>query len=59
MRVVLRDQEEGRVQDDLLPGPATGGGRGIHLRSSRQAGASYEAGLTNEVHSSNLTTGKR
>ena len=27
--------------------------------SSRQAGASYEAGRTNEVHSYNLTTGKR
>ena len=27
--------------------------------SSRQAGASYEAGKTNEVHSYNLTTGKR
>ena len=27
--------------------------------SSRQAGASYEYGMTNEVHSYNLTTGKR
>ena len=27
--------------------------------SSRQAGASYELGYTNEVHSYNLTTGKR
>ena len=27
--------------------------------SSRQAGASYDGGMTNEIHSYNLTTGKR
>ena len=42
-------------QDQLL---VVGGLYGI-TPSSRQAGASYETGLTNEVHSYNLTTGKR
>ena len=42
-------------QDQLL----VVGGYSGHTTSSRQAGASYESGLTNEVHSYNLTTGKR
>ena len=42
-------------QDQLL---VVGGFYGI-TPSSRQAGASYEGGRTNEVHSYNLTTGKR
>ena len=41
-------------QDQLL----VVGGRSGKTPSSRQAGASYETGLTNEVHSYNLTTGK-
>ena len=35
------------------------GGRYDERPSSRQAGASYESGMTNEVHCFNLTTGKR
>ena len=35
------------------------GGHYDKTPSSRQAGASYEGGSTNEVHSYNLTTGKR
>ena len=35
------------------------GGKYDEVPSSRQAGASYEDGRTNEVHSYNLTTGKR
>ena len=42
-------------QDQLL----VVGGRYSKTPSSRQAGASYEYGTTNEVHSFNLTTGKR
>ena len=42
-------------QDQLL----VVGGRCGKTPSSRQAGASYEDGLTNEVHSYSLTTGKR
>ena len=42
-------------QDQLL---VVGGFYG-KTPSSRQAGASYEDGRTNEVHSYNLTTGKR
>ena len=42
-------------QDQLL----VVGGYYIKTPSSRQAGASYERGWTNEVHSYNLTTGKR
>ena len=42
-------------QDQLL---VIGGFYG-KIASSRQAGASYEDGWTNEVHSYNLTTGKR
>ena len=42
-------------QDQLL----VVGGYYDKTPSSRQAGASYEHGLTNEVHSYNLTTGKR
>ena len=42
-------------QDQLL---VVGGYYG-KTPSSRQAGASYEGGSTNEVHSYNLTTGKR
>ena len=42
-------------QDQLL---VVGGFYGI-TPSSRLAGASYEGGWTNEVHSYNLTTGKR
>ena len=42
-------------QDQLL---IVGGAYG-KAPSSRQAGASYEGGRTNEVHSYNLTTGKR
>ena len=43
-------------QDQLL---VVVGGHDGKTPSSRQAGASYEAGLTNEVHSNNLITGKR
>ena len=44
-------------QDQLL---VVGGYYGFgKTLSSRQAGASYERGWTNEVHSYNLTTGKR
>ena len=35
------------------------GGHYVKTPSSRQAGASYEDGTTNEVHLYNLTTGKR
>ena len=42
-------------QDQLL---VVGGYYG-HTPSSRQAGASYEAGWTNEIHFYDLTTGKR
>ena len=42
-------------QDQLL---VVGGAYG-KIPSSRQAGARYELGRTNEVHSYNLTTGKR
>ena len=42
-------------QDQLL----IVGGVYDNAPSSRQAGASYEHGYTNEVHSYNLTTGKR
>ena len=42
-------------QDQLL----VVGGRYGEMHSSRQAGASYENGRTNEVHCYNLTTGKR
>ena len=57
---VLGDRDEAGVQDDLLPEPATGiGGYCGRTPSSRLAGANYEAGRTNEVHSYNLTTGKR
>ena len=42
-------------QDQLL----VVGGAYDKWPSSRQAGASYEAGYTDEVHSYNLTTGKR
>ena len=42
-------------QDQLL---IVGGAYG-KAPSSRQAGASYEGGRTNEVHSYNLTTGER
>ena len=41
-------------QDQLL----IVGGLYDEITSSRQAGASYEAGRTNEVHSYNLTTGE-
>ena len=41
-------------QDQLL----VVGGLYVKPPSSRQAGASYEGGWTNEVHSYNLTTGK-
>ena len=43
-------------QDQLL---VVGGYCGFGSKTPRQAGASYETGLTNEVHSYNLTTGKR
>ena len=43
-------------QDQLL---VVGGYYDKAPPSSRQAGASYERGYTNEVHSYNLTTGKR
>ena len=44
-------------QDQLL---IVGGYYGYNKTpSSRQAGASYQGGYTNEVHSYNLTTGKR
>ena len=42
-------------QDQLL----VVGGIYDEMPSSRQAGSSYEDGVTNEVHSFNLTTGKR
>ena len=42
-------------QDQLL----VVGGFYHEMPNSRQAGASYERGYTNEVHSFNLTTGKR
>ena len=42
-------------QDQLL---VVGGYCGKNTPSSRQAGASYEGGRTNEVHSYSLTTGK-
>ena len=42
-------------QDQLL----VVGGKYVETPSSRQAGASYKHGLTNEVHCYNLTTGKR
>ena len=42
-------------QDQLL----VVGGYSDEMPSSRQAGASYENGYTNEVHFFNLTTGKR
>ena len=42
-------------QDQLL----VVGGSYDEIPSSRQAGASYESGWTNEVHCFNLTTGKR
>ena len=42
-------------QDQLL----VVGGYYDEIPCSRQAGASYEGGRTNEVHSYNLTTGKR
>ena len=42
-------------QDQLL----VVGGVYDKTTSSRQAGASYQGGYTNEVHSYNLTTGKR
>ena len=42
-------------QDQLL----VVGGEYVENPSSRQAGASYERGRTNEVHCFNLTTGKR
>ena len=41
-------------QDQLL----VVGGKCDEMPSSRQAGASYEDGRTNEVHCFNLTTGK-
>ena len=41
-------------QDQLL----IVGGKYNEMPSSRQAGSSYENGVTNEVHSFNLTTGK-
>ena len=42
-------------QDQLL----VVGGLYDEMPNSRQAGASYEGGMTNEIHSFNLTTGKR
>ena len=42
-------------QDQLL----VVGGKYEEMPSSRQVGSSYEDGRTNEVHSYNLTTGKR